>query len=144
MLRLIKKYIKKLLTEGQFIQGAINGNDRRSALHRSWGHVYANHINGCYVEFGVYKGDSLIESYRQYSIFNKWLIGQLNSNEIWRRRVASKFENFEPHFYGLDTFTGIPNNNEGEVIFSEGTYHADFNEVNEKLERVRVPKVHAN
>ena len=31
-------------------------------LHKCWGHIFSNHLLGDYVEFGVYKGDTLIQS----------------------------------------------------------------------------------
>ena len=69
---MIKKYLKDLFEQNGFVLGGvIHKNDRASALHRAWGHVFTNHLTGDYVEFGVYKGDSLVESHKQYLLFKE-------------------------------------------------------------------------
>jgi len=109
---MIKKIIRDLFEKHGFVGGVINKNDRAGALHRAWGHVFTNHLKGDYLEFGVYKGDSFIESYKQYQGFRRWLKGQLNSSEAWRREVAGNFIGFEATFHGMDTFGGMPKNSE--------------------------------
>ena len=42
--------------------GASNRNDRIGALYRAWGHVFSSQISGNYIEYGVYKGTTFIES----------------------------------------------------------------------------------
>jgi len=84
--------IKKLLEPREFvIVGSLDKNSQEGALYRAWGHAFSNHLIGDYVEFGVYKVDSFVESYKQYFIFNKWLISQTKSTENWRRKVAVSF-----------------------------------------------------
>jgi hypothetical protein len=127
MLRKIYKFLEK---RGFVLGGSLNKNDRAGALHKAWGHIFTNHIVGDYIEFGVYKGDSFIESYRQYKIFSKWLEGQLSSTEEWRRVVAKNFsEKNKVFFHGLDTFDGMPENNEGNITFSKGTYISNYESV---------------
>ena len=72
---MIRKLKTKLFERLGVVTGVINKNDRASALHRAWGHVFTNHLPGDYVEFGVYHGDSFIESYKQRCQFRNWLNG---------------------------------------------------------------------
>ena len=119
----------KLFERLGLVAGAMNKNDRASALHRAWGHVFTNHLSGDYVEFGVYHGASFIESYKQRCQFRNWLNGQLSSPEAWRREVAQSYINIESKFHGLDTFGGMPKNNEENASFAQGTFVADYQDV---------------
>ena len=103
-------------------RGYLNGNDRDSAMHKSWGHIFTNHIVGDYIEFGVYKGDLIIRAYTSYLAFRKHLNNELISKEQWRRNVSLSYANHSPSFYGLDTFSGMPENNEGSLQFAHLTY----------------------
>jgi len=133
---MIAKYIKSFFERRGFVLGGeLNKNDRAGALHRAWGHVFTNHIQGDYVEFGVYQGGSFVESYKQYKIFDRWLQGQLASPEEWRRTVAQRYSSHKTHFHGLDTFAGMPENAEGNATFAEGTYVASHAAVREKCMR---------
>ena len=78
---LIAKLKKILEARGVVMGGSLNKNNREGALHKAWGHVFSNHLIGDYVEFGVYKGDSFVESHKQYSNFRKWLASQTTSRE---------------------------------------------------------------
>jgi len=122
-----KKVIRDYLDRK--ILGYMNRNDRCGAFFKAWGHVFTSHIRGDYVEFGVYKGDSLIESYKNYQEFASWLKTQLSSDEMWRREVAQNYMDHGPIFHGLDTFEGMPENNEENVIFSKGNFKASIEEV---------------
>ena len=62
MFKFIKKFISIFLQKKQFIRGEINLNDRKGSLHKAWGHIFSNHLDGDYVEFGVYQGASFFNS----------------------------------------------------------------------------------
>lgn len=126
---MIIEYVNYFFHKLDLIRGDINKNDRSGALHKFWGYIFTNHIRGDYVEFGVYKGDTLIESYRQYLAFRKWLQNQMHSNEKWRIDVARNFIDFNANFHGLDTFEGMPDNKEGNPTFVEGSFLSDYDEV---------------
>ncbi len=126
---LILKYLKSRL-----VTGNINRNDRSGALHRAWGHVYTSFIKGDYFEFGVYKGDSFIESYKNYLLFKDWINHQTISEEPWRREVAKEYVNHIPCFHGLDTFEDMPENDERNVTFSKGSFYADIDDVKKRCE----------
>lgn len=135
----LRNIVRKYL-ETRFVMGLLNRNDRIGTLHRAWGHVFSNHIRGDYVEFGMYRGDSFVDSYRQYQIFERWLNQQMISPENWRRKVASEFIDFKPTFYGLDTFSGMPVNEEGNSTFATGTFYGDLSLVRSKCEQAFLEK----
>jgi len=131
---MIKKLLNKIISRYKFVRGDINLNNRTGMLHRSWGHIFSNHIMGDYVEFGVYKGASLAESVYQYRQFYNWLILQKKSDEQWRQEVSKKSElNEKVFFHGLDTFDGMPENNEQNFIFKKDTFKSNYNEVKKRF-----------
>jgi hypothetical protein len=122
----IKKFLSPIITRllpGDFDQ---NRNDHAGALHKSWGHVFTNKMKGAYYEFGVYQGNSFCESYRIHQKYTKWVDTQRISNENWRRDLKYPTNH---HFYGFDTFDGMPSNSENNPNFSEGTYISNLDEV---------------
>tara|TARA_B100001540_G_C15777275_1_gene629265 strand:- start:265 stop:1002 length:738 start_codon:yes stop_codon:yes gene_type:complete len=134
MIVYFKKKLKLFLNRYKFVRGNINYNDRKGALHKAWGYVFSNYSMGDYVEFGVCKGDSFINSIKSYNEFNLWFKTQLNSKEKWRVELAKKSElNSNPIFHGLDTFDGMPDNDEGE-IFKKGNFYSKIDDVQNKLE----------
>lgn len=135
-LKILKNLLNRLkivFESGGFVMGGdLHKNNREGALHRAWGHVFTNHLSGDYVEFGVYQGDSFVESHKQYLIFRRWLTSQTGSSESWRREVAAKFIKSKVKFHGLDTFSGMPENDEENITFGEGTFFAEISNVNSK------------
>ena len=111
-----------------------NRNDREGALHRAWGLVFSNQIRGGYYEFGVYRGDTFRTSYKVCQGYDRWRQGQLTVEESWRNEVAKDYANFRHEFYAFDTFTGMPDNNEGNITFGPGTFSCSFEEF-DKLNR---------
>lgn len=136
MTHLIKMMISLFLEKLTIVRGEVNRNDRHGALVRAWGHVYNNHLSGDYVEFGVYKGDSVVSSLKIRRNFNRWFLSQHTSNESWRQEVAKQSPlNQPPIFHCLDTFEGMPVNNEGEISFSPGTFISDLSSVESKIKK---------
>ena len=130
----MKKLIRNFLSKYKFVQGDINRNDRIGMLHKCWGHVFSNHLFGDYVEFGVYKGDTLVQSVKQYKQYKSWLNDQKRSNEKWRVDIALKSDlNNEIYFHGLDTFEGMPDNNEKNFIYNKGSFLSSYEETQKKM-----------
>ena len=120
----MKKTILSIIEKLKIIRGNVNRNDRFSALYRAWGHVFSNNMYGDYVEFGVYRGDSVIFSLQAHYEFMKWLNNQKKSDEGWRKKVSNKSPlNKLPQFHCLDTFDGMPNNKEGGNSISFSIFH---------------------
>ncbi len=124
----MKKHIINFINS-RFVRGNINRNDRCGVLHRAWGHVFNSHIQGDYIEFGVYQGASLIESYKNYLQFETWLQDQLKSTESSRVKAARAYLTHVPSFHGLDTFGGMPENVEENINFLAGSFNTNINQV---------------
>lgn len=107
----------------------INHNDRHGALYKAWGYVFNNHLQGDYYEFGVFDGRTFIKSFLIYEHYKKRLRDDTRSSERWRREPALLFADFEVIFYGLDTFLGMPENDEGNPIFARGMFECSLEEV---------------
>lgn len=132
----MKKIIKNILNNYKFIRGDINQNNREGALHKCWGHIFTNHLLGDYVEFGIYHGDSFVESIKQFEQFKKWLENQKSSSEKWRAEIALKSPlNNEIYFHGLDTFEGMPDNNENNLVFHKKSFQSSYEKVFERIKK---------
>ena len=135
-MKLFKKISLLILRKLGMVRGEINQNDRHGALFKSWGHVYTNSLVGDYVEFGVYQGDSVVSSLDSLKKFNSWFMSQYHSNEAWRRDHAKKSALNNPRmFHCLDTFEGMPDNNEGAISFAPGNFICDLNTVKTKVNK---------
>ena len=127
-MRSIRSILKKKLI------GAVPVHlDRQGAFHMAWGHIYNNHMRGDYVEFGVYRGDSLQLSYLELQKFVRWNSSQLTSDEGWRRKLSKEYSDYLPTFFGLDTFIGMPKNSEGANEYASGTFETSIKDVEKKL-----------
>ena len=127
----IKNKIRIRLREVTF-----SHTDRNHALHMAWGHIFNNHLRGDYWEFGVYKGDSMLISFKQHEIFKSWNLSQLASNEPWRVKLAKSYLSYEPKFIGFDSFLGLPANNEKSLNYDGGNFASSLKSVSSRLERV--------
>ena len=125
--------IKKL----NLIRGKIHQNDRSGGLYRAWGYIFSNHIEGDYVEFGVYKGESAVSAIESYSEFYNWLQLQQHDNESWRRELSKSSPlNKKPFFHLLDTFEGMPKNDEKNFIFHEKSFLSSHEKVLDRIRKV--------
>ena len=132
----MKKLILYFINKLKINRGNINRNDRFSALYRAWGHIFSNNLCGDYVEFGVYRGDSIISSLQAHSEFMNWLNNQKKSDEKWRRRVSAYSPlNKLPQFHCLDTFEGMPENSEGEIQFETNSFMSSIDLVKKKVSK---------
>tara|TARA_A100001015_G_C14977033_1_gene707751 strand:+ start:338 stop:1075 length:738 start_codon:yes stop_codon:yes gene_type:complete len=140
-MKFIKLLIYYLIKKLSIVTGEVNKNDVAGALHKSWGYIVTNFIKGDYVEFGVYKGGSFVESYQQRLVFKEFLNQQLNHQEKWRREfmMKSNYHKFKPIFHGLDTFDGMPENDEQNIIFEKGSYFSNYDSVKKKCLKNGIP-----
>lgn len=130
MIKILKQIVKKQLDKYSYVNGNINRNDRIGCLNKAWGHVFTSDIVGDYVEFGVYKGDSVVYSLQEHNRFYNWLTNQKKSNEPWRVDVANSYKiQTLPKFHILDTFEGMPANSESNSSFAEKTFMSNLDDV---------------
>jgi O-methyltransferase len=129
MFQKIKSIVSRELEKRNFLRDDVHKSDREGILYKAWGHVFTSQIPGDYVEFGVYRGDSLAKSYKKYVQFQNWLKGQLTTPEKWRHEVANNFIKHKAKFHGLDTFAGMPDNDEENVTYKGGTFTTDIVDV---------------
>lgn len=132
--RLMISYLKNKI-RNRIREVTFSHTDRNHALHMAWGHVFNNHLRGDYWEFGVYKGDSMLISSKQYEKFKAWNTSQLESDELWRVKLARDYSTYEPMFIGFDTFFGLPANDEKNPNFDEGNFASRLESVKSKLEK---------
>ena len=99
----------------------------------AWGHIFNNHMRGDYWEFGVYRGDSILISYKELQKFKRWNHDQLKSDENWRKTLADSYDDYIPTFLGFDTFESMPNNSECNAQYAADTFQTNLNFVKEKL-----------
>ena len=117
-------------------RGNINLNDVSGALHKSWGHIFNNNLHGFYIELGVYTGNSAIKSLKNFNQMKIWFNQQKTSDEHWRREVINSSPlNQIINFHFLDTFEGMPANNENNRSFSEGNFISNLKDVQKNIEK---------
>jgi O-methyltransferase len=114
----------------------MNWKDRHGALYKAWGYVFGNQLQGDYYEFGVFDGRGLIRSFSVYQRYQRWLKDELQSSENWRREPAALMANYQSKFYGLDTFEGMPDNDEGSPFFSAKFFNCSIEEVTKRCAAV--------
>jgi len=126
------RFKRKLVEFLNINRGVSNRNDKASVFHWVWGYITTNQIRGDYIEFGTYKGDTFIESWKQWCYFEKWIQNQLNSKEKWRRDTYKDFSEYKPKFIGVDSFKGIPENDESDFYFAQGDFSASKESVSQR------------
>jgi len=137
----MKSILRKLLDKYKFVIGDIHLNNRAGMLHKCWGHVFSNHLFGDYIEFGVYHGDSFIDSIKQFKQFKQWLESQKLSSEKWRVDIALQSPlNKEIYFHGLDTFEGMPENKEGNFLFNKKNFLSSYEQVLNRINKHKFEK----
>lgn len=136
MITFLKRYIKSLFIKKQFVFGDINLNSRKGAIHKAWGHIFSNHLFGDYVEFGIYKGETFFNSISVFREFKSWLKGEKHSDENWRKNVSEKSVLHQKvFFHALDTFEGMPANNEKNFIYQQGNFMFPYAEFKKRLDK---------
>lgn len=113
------------------IASSLHRIDTLGALHRAWAYVHATVLPGDYYEFGVYKGNSLINSWLSQQYFRRRLerSDQLPFN---RSGTVARFLTRTPTFYGFDTFNGMPDNSEGEDTLAPGSFQSSIAHVSRR------------
>ena len=142
---MICRIVNYILDRLYISRGGIHKNDRYGGLHKAFGYVYHNHLQGDYVEFGVYKGDGLINAIKCVNEFDSWLQTQKLSNEQFRRDMANQScLNQLMDFHALDTFEGMPENNESSTVFKTGNFLSSLETVKKKVKKYIIKDININ
>ncbi len=128
--------LKSLVVDLRRSRHPVNWGDRYGALSKAWGYVFNNELRGDYYEFGVGPGNCLSSSFIIYNRYQNWLAAGSQSADPEHREKAVRFADFEARFYGLDTFEGIPDNDEGNPIFAPGSYKCSIEAVRRRCASV--------
>lgn len=110
------------------VASSLHRLDTLGALHRAWAYVHATVLPGDYYEFGVYKGNSLINSWFSHQYFRRRL-EHSDQLPFARTGTVTRFLASTPTFYGFDTFNGMPDNSEGEDTLAPGSFQSSITHV---------------
>ena len=104
----------------------INGDNYHNAskffhIYKIWNNINLDNINGDYIEFGIFKGKSLLHSVKTYN------------------KLSKKTEKI--NFYGLDSFEGFPVDNHN--FYNKENFQVSYNKVSKlfsKYPEVKISK----
>lgn len=129
---MIFRKVKLVLEAVRRAGDPMNWGDRYGALYRAWGYVFGNQMRGDYYEFGVFDGRGLIRSFSAYKRHQRWLEAGARCRDAWRRGPAAQVTEYNARFYGLDTFHGMPANDEGNALFAPGFFDCSIETVRKR------------
>jgi len=97
--------------------------NRQDAMFHAFRFLKKSETYGCYFEFGLYQGQSMVTAYK----------------------VHSQIDEPSRHFYGFDSFNGLPNLAKEDVmddygIFYEGQFAVSKGQVSSNLIKNGMPK----
>lgn len=156
MTYIINVYLKKIL---KFLSNIVSPIiNRNFILKRNFQPIYlaadfifSENIDGDYLEFGVFKGDSFIEAYEVCEKAKKW--NSIKFNQLAFESKKNAHENFEKltikkniRYFAFDSFEGLPkekNEDSKHSRFHEGRFKSskDFFINACKLNNVDISKV---
>ncbi len=97
----IKKYISR------FFKKRSAYPEKKFNLHYAIGFAVANNIEGDYLEFGVFKGESFIYAYKHYN--------KMFANYRKTQKVHSRFLDHKIRFFAFDSFEGLPDSDDKDI-----------------------------
>lgn len=102
---------------------ALHRADFRGAILRAWFLCLTQDRVGDYVEFGVWRGDSLIAAFLAQRAVARWLAGRPDGSPLapWPAGAMDEWRRSTPHIIGFDTFAGMPQNAESS-LFAGGSF----------------------
>jgi O-methyltransferase len=114
--------IKTLLLS--FVINFFNGDNYHNAskfyhIYKIWNNINLDDIDGDYIEFGIFKGKSLLHSVKTYN----------------KMQTKKKIK-----FFGLDSFEGFPVENHS--FYKEDNFSVDFNKVQKTFNKYENVEIH--
>ena len=85
---MISRIVNYILDRLYISRGEIHKNDSYGGLHKAFGHVYNNHLQGDYIEFEVYKGDGLINAIKcvnEFKLSSKYIFEKFTTYRYARQ-----------------------------------------------------------
>ena len=137
IVRPIRALLTKILIEPEVLGPHISKQVWRDTNAFRWAAAYAvkNQIRGDYLEFGVWKGNSFIEAYRQISQYSKMFfeVGGVKS-----KNIDNSFDKIRYHAF--DSFDGLPEtkNSENPIQYFSGNYKAEENLFRDRIQEAGV------
>ena len=136
----LRKIITKLLIEPSILDSHINRRIWHETNAFRWAAAYLvkNQITGDYLEFGVWKGNSFIESYNQIQDYSKMFYAPGSTLGKSGKDLTNKFENMR--FHAFDSFEGLSSSSNGNepIQYFEGNYKAEESLFRSKLEEAQL------
>jgi O-methyltransferase len=104
----MRETIKSLLLPlrrlaGRFALDENNYTGGHGCIHTAASFIAWNQIDGDYLEFGVFRGESFVEAYRSIERNRKVVAGAVTRTEAFTRWSARK-----PRYFAFDSFAGLP------------------------------------
>jgi O-methyltransferase len=129
-MKVLKKLLKKYLGLETGHLDRSGRVERYSVMMHVFEFAAKSDIDGCFMEFGTFRGESLTKAYHAY----KYWLGKAQQNG-WRMR--------EQNMYAFDSFEGLPNlsasdQQRGYAVFSGGQYACSKQEVIKNLTKENV------
>lgn len=116
MKRLIKKWLNPLrLAMGRFVLSDNAYTGTHGCLRTGASFIAHNQVEGDYLEFGVFKGDSFIAAYRAIERERRVVIGSFP-----RTDDSAPWFDHPPRYFAFDSFAGLPG---GDAV-RQADYHA--------------------
>ena len=120
-------FFTKLFVDPSLLNSHINNRiwHETNAFRWAAAYIIKNQIEGDYLEFGVWKGNSFIESYSQIKEYSQMFYSPNSTLAKGNKLVKNQF--FDMRFHAFDSFEGLSESNNGNepIQYFPGNYQAD-------------------
>ncbi|MDB2532315.1 TylF/MycF family methyltransferase [Alphaproteobacteria bacterium] len=145
VLRPVRRVFTRLFVDPEVLRPHVRKQIWRENNAFRWAAAYIvkNQIKGDYLEFGVWKGNSFIEAYKQIEEFSN----TFDNVGLKGVRTANVFEDMK--FHAFDSFEGLPRTNdivvpiqyfEGNYQSEEAVFRANIIKAGLSLEKISISK----
>lgn len=134
LIRPIRRLLTKIIVEPEALRGHVVKQiwEENNAFRWAAAYIVKNQISGDYLEFGVWKGNSFVEMYRQITQYSEMFFRMGGGKKI--KNPENSFEKIRYHAF--DSFDGLPQtkNPDSPVQYFKGNYKAEENVFRERIE----------
>ncbi len=136
----LRKIFTKLFIEPSVLDSHINRRIWHETNAFRWASAYIvkNQISGDYLEFGVWKGNSFIESYNQIEEYSRMFYAPDSTLGKGDKDLTNMFD--EMRFHAFDSFEGLSSssNSNEPVQYFKGNYKAEESLFRKRLEEAQI------